>query len=213
MAAANENQWREFWQRLDARGDALPPWRQLHAAYTEAWRAYHNLEHIGHCLAEFDAVRHLANDPIAVEAAIWFHDVIYNTQAKDNEERSAEFAVAVLQDAGKSASFCEPVRNLILSTKHHSPPASNDARLLTDIDLSILGQSPERYAEFEQQIRREYAWVTDRDFATGRSAVLTGFLSRQSIFSSPLVAQKYEAQARSNLAWAIGQLATVAKAS
>lgn len=207
MAAANENQWREFWHRLGARGDALPPWRQLHAAYTESWRAYHNLDHIGHCLDEFVVVRQLAEDPVAIEAAIWFHDVVYDTRARDNEERSAEFAVAALRDAGKSASFCESVHTLILFTKHQSQSTSNDARLLTDIDLSILGQSPERYAEFERQIRCEYAWVADQDFATGRSAVLKTFQERERIYATPVLIKKYEGQARRNLAWAMARLA------
>ncbi len=206
MAAANENQWREFWQRLGACGDARPPWQKLNTAYTESWRAYHNLDHIAHCLDEFIVVRQLTDDPIAIEAAIWFHDVIYDTRRKDNEERSAEFAVAVLREAGKSASFCESVHTLILATRHQSMPTATDARLLTDIDLSILGQSPERYAEFERQIRCEYAWVTEPDFATGRSAILSGFLHRSNIFATPLFIERYEDQARKNLARAIKQL-------
>ncbi len=206
MAAANENRWREFWERLDARSDALPPWRQLHAAYAESWRAYHNLDHIGHCLEEFTSVRNQADNPIAVEAAIWFHDVIYDTRAKDNEERSAEFALPVLHDAGKPGSFCESVRTLILATKHQSQPTTNDTRLLTDIDLSILGQGPARYAEFEQQIRREYSWVAEPDFTAGRSAILNSFLLRESIFNSPTFIRQYERQARLNLAWAIKRL-------
>jgi predicted metal-dependent HD superfamily phosphohydrolase len=206
MAAANENQWREFWQRLDARGDALPTWRQLETAYTEPWRAYHNLDHIGQCLAEFTVVRQLADDAISVEAAIWFHDVVYDTHRKDNEERSADLATALLVTAGKPDSFCQRVHTLILATKHQSQPTSSDARLLIDIDLCVLGQGPERYAEFERQIRHEYAWVTDRDFAAGRSAVLNGFLRRERIFNTPAFAQRFEDQARVNLAWAIRQL-------
>jgi predicted metal-dependent HD superfamily phosphohydrolase len=207
MDAANEKRWREFWQRLDAHGDAMPPWQDLQVAYTESWRAYHNLDHIGHCLTEFTAVSQLADAPAAVEAAIWFHDAIYDTQRKDNEERSADLAAAVLAGAGKSAGFCECVHTLILATKHQSPPASNDARLLTDIDLSILGQSPDRYAEFEQQIRCEYSWVAARDFAAGRSAILNCFLQRKSIFNVPIFKERYEEQARVNLAWAVKQLA------
>ena len=207
MAAANENQWLEFWQRLETDADAQPPWRELKTAYTESWRSYHNLEHIGHCLAEFAGVRHFADDSIAVEAALWFHDVIYDTHRNDNEERSANFASSALAEAGKPESFCGEVHTLILATRHQAPPTSKDARLLTDIDLSILGQSPERYAEFEGQIRREYAWVANQDFAKGRLAVLNGFLQREQIFNSPTFAQRFEAQARTNLAWAITQLA------
>jgi len=65
MAAANVNQWREFWQRLGAHGDSLPAWRELETVYSESWRAYHNLHHIGHCLEEFAPVRPLADEPIA----------------------------------------------------------------------------------------------------------------------------------------------------
>jgi predicted metal-dependent HD superfamily phosphohydrolase len=207
MAAANENQWLEFWQRLEVHGDAVSPWSELQTAYTEPWRAYHNLKHIGHCLAEFAAVRQLAEDPIAIEAAIWFHDAVYDTRRKDNEERSAESASTALAKAGKSNSFCGYVHTLILATRHQSQPTSNDARLLTDVDLSILGQGPECYAEFEQQIRREFAWVADKDFATGRSAVLNGFLQRERIFNTPTFARQFEGQARANLAWAIEKLA------
>ena len=207
MAAANENQWREFWQRLGAIDDPLQPWQRIHAAYAEVWRAYHNLEHIGHCLAEFAVVRQPANDSLAVEAAIWFHDVIYDTRKNDNEERSADFAVDTLRAAARTAEFCETVRALILATRHHAQPESNDARLLTDIDLSILGQGPDRYAEFEQQIRREYAWVTDKDFAAGRLTILNSFFQRKRIFNLPTFVQRYEEQARVNLSWAIKQLA------
>jgi len=207
MAAANENQWREFWLALGGVGNPLQPWQRLHAAYTESWRAYHNLEHIGHCLTEFAHASQLADDPIAVEAAIWFHDVIYDTHRKDNEERSAEFALVVLRPAGQAESFCQQVHALILATKHQSQPTFNDAHLLTDIDLSILGQNPDRYAEFEKQIRHEYAWVADKDFAAGRSAVLIGFLRRDQVFTTPTFADRYEKQARANLAWAIEQLA------
>jgi len=206
MAAANANQWREFWQRLGAQGDPLPAWQALETAYSESWRAYHNLHHIGNCLEEFAHVRPLADEPIAVEAAIWFHDVIYDTHRKDNEERSAEFASATLAEAAKPESFCQNVHALILATKHQSQPISHDARLLTDIDLSILGQSPDRYAEFEQQIRREYAWVAEQDFATGRSAILSSFLQRRSIYNSPTFIQRYERQAKMNLTWAIREL-------
>jgi len=129
MAAANENQWREFWQRLGADGSPLPPWQRLHTAYTESWRAYHNLDHIGHCLAELAAVRQLADDPIALEAAVWFHDVIYDTRRKDNEERSAGLADVILQDAGKPNNFRGYVHTLILATKHESQPTSSDTRL------------------------------------------------------------------------------------
>lgn len=70
---------------LDCRGQ----WKELLAAYSDAARAYHNLNHIADCLALFDEHRHLATNPVSMEFAIWFHDVVYDTHASDNEERSA----------------------------------------------------------------------------------------------------------------------------
>jgi predicted metal-dependent HD superfamily phosphohydrolase len=38
-------------------------------------RVYHNLDHLTHCLAEFDSVRAQAADPVIAELALWFHDL------------------------------------------------------------------------------------------------------------------------------------------
>ncbi|MEK7781398.1 MAG: N-methyl-D-aspartate receptor NMDAR2C subunit [Verrucomicrobiota bacterium] len=206
MEAANEKQWRNFWQSLGAQGDPAPPWQRLHSAYTEAGRSYHNLQHIDHCLTEFAGVRNLAEDAGAIEAAIWFHDVIYDTRGKDNEERSADVAVSVLTTAGLPEAFRQGVGALILTTKHNQPPTNKDAALLVDIDLSILGQSSERYADFERQIRSEYAWVSQSDFAVGRAAILKSFLGRKNIFVNEQFARRYEQQARDNIAWALDRL-------
>ena len=205
MAPANEKQWSDFWQRLKAKGDASSVWQRLAASYSEEWRKYHNLTHIGHCLKEFQGVTQLAKEPLAVEAAIWFHDAVYDTRRKDNEEQSAELAVEVLRGAGMSESLCETVRQLVLATKH-AKAAEGDAALLTDIDLAILGQDETRYAGFEKEIREEYAWVSATDFAKGRSAVLKGFLARERIYARRYFVEKYEKAARRNLEWAIGRL-------
>lgn len=206
MEAANEKQWRDFWRRLGADGEPMSHWKRLAESYSESWRRYHNLTHIGYCLRESSAIAALAHDPLAVEAAIWFHDVIYDTHRTDNEERSADFAETALAEAGMQSGFLDSIRTLILATKHNLPLVGHDESLLTDIDLSILGQSPEAYAEFEQQIREEYSWVTDKDFSAGRSTILKGFLARASVFSTSEFSQKYEVPARRNLALAISKL-------
>lgn len=81
----------------------------------------------------------------AVEFALFYHDIIYKVTRKDNEERSAIFAVErlkQLQEAGKSdlrlnniSTRCE---KMILTTKTHTISDDNDTNLFTDADLSIL---------------------------------------------------------------------------
>ena len=77
-----EQRWTALWQRLGAQGDANAVYDNLIARYSEPHRAYHTLEHIGHCLDEFEQVRHLATNPDAVELALWYHDAIYDTKAQ-----------------------------------------------------------------------------------------------------------------------------------
>ncbi|TIR62631.1 MAG: hypothetical protein E5X28_03575, partial [Mesorhizobium sp.] len=60
---------------------------ELAALYQTADRDYHGLPHIEAMLALAAEHRHLLDDPEAVEAAIWFHDAVYDSRAKDNEAK------------------------------------------------------------------------------------------------------------------------------
>jgi predicted metal-dependent HD superfamily phosphohydrolase len=132
-----EERWRVLCDSGGLDGDV--GWLSLLQGYTEPHRAYHNLKHIEDCLLRFDEHAHLAADPAAVEFAIWFHDIVYDTHSKDSEERSAEVAADFLSGTQFETSVVE----LILATKHDSFSRTGDASLLCDIDLSILGRTPD----------------------------------------------------------------------
>jgi predicted metal-dependent HD superfamily phosphohydrolase len=87
----------------------------------------------------------------------------------------------------------------VLATKQHDGSLHPDAPLLVDVDLSILGQPPERFWQYENQIRAEYEWVPNEVFATRRAEILEQFLARKRIYSTDNFFRKYEAQARMNL--------------
>ena len=95
----NLSRWRALWRRLEGQTDSEPVFDQLQTHYTEPHRAYHNLDHIADCLAQFDRAKHLARFPAELELAIWLHDIIYDTHASDNEEKSAQWAVDAMQAA------------------------------------------------------------------------------------------------------------------
>lgn len=199
MNAETRERWAHLWRRAIAAGDRLPVCQELVSRYSESHRHYHNLRHIGECLAEFGSARHLARQPDALELAIWFHDAIYHPHALDNEERSAELATRRLGDAGADPGLCRSVASLILATKAHDPSVHPDAPLLIDVDLSILGQSAARFEEYEGQIRSEYDRVPQAVFAAKRAEILERFLARERIYTSEPFFSKYEQQARSNL--------------
>jgi predicted metal-dependent HD superfamily phosphohydrolase len=182
-----------------------------HAKILRSWKSwgrhYHTVGHLRACLAECEGARSLAARPAEVAMALWFHDAIYRTWRADNESRSAEWAARFLSEHGASAEVVSNVRQLVLVTAHAANELSGDAALVVDIDLSILGQSPAVYDAFERNVRREYWWVPKWRFVTARGAILNSFLARPAIYSWPSFRDRYEAQARANLARAITTLA------
>lgn len=195
--------WQRAWSGLGARGDGRAALDALLAAYAEPQRHYHTLQHLRECLAYFDALTNLPPHPHAVEMALWFHDAIYNVKGSDNEARSADWARQVLADAGVEAAAIARVHALIMATCHTAVPQDADEQVLVDIDLSILGAELARFAEYEQQIRREYAFVPGWLFKRKRRAILQGFLQRPHIYSTAQFQQTLEARARENLRAAI----------
>jgi predicted metal-dependent HD superfamily phosphohydrolase len=98
------------------------------------------------------------------------------------------------------------VRELVLATRHNTTPESPDARLMVDIDLSILGASWPRFDEYEAQVRREYSWVPDPAFRNARVKILRAFLDRPSVYATDFFRERLEAAARSNLAGSLTRL-------
>lgn len=196
--------WRALWERLGAHAD--PPFEDLASRYAEPHRAYHTLDHIAHCLDEFEAARTLAREPSAVELALWYHDAVYDPRAKDNEEKSAALAVDVVRGSGHPDALGRRVAEMILASTHRAASDDPDTRLFTDIDLSILGRPEAVFDEYERQVRREYAWVPEPMFRAGRSAILSSFLERPSLYLTDFFRGKCEKAARANLERSIARL-------
>lgn len=198
-AGLDPTRWTALWSRLGGRGDGRAIFQQLAAEYGAPGRTYHNAEHLNHCLTELDQNRELAGRPNEVEAALWFHDAIYVPERPDNETRSAHWAQDALSQGGVPPEICRRVADLVLATRHTTPAEDPDARLICDIDLSILGSPPAQFEEFERRIREEYRRVPDLVYRRSRSEVFRQFLRRPSIYQTPGFIQRYEAPARRNL--------------
>jgi predicted metal-dependent HD superfamily phosphohydrolase len=197
------SRWTAAWQGLGAGAPALL-FEQLIAAYREPHRRYHTLQHLEECFANFDLLRAEAENAAQSELALWFHDAVYDTRRDDNEERSAHWARDSIFPVSREAA--ERVHRLIMATKHDAAPEDSDARIVVDVDLSILGAANDRFDEYERQIREEYAWVPSALYRRERRRILAAFLSRPALFSTAAFLRRYEAQARRNLGRAIATL-------
>jgi predicted metal-dependent HD superfamily phosphohydrolase len=199
--------WQRWWKDVGATGDVDQVFHIIATRYSEPHRAYHTLAHLEHCFREFDQSKHLAYHRLTLELALWLHDVIYDPQSSRNEDESAKLARELCRVMGLGDNFGKLVVQLILATKHTNQPVyRRNAQLLLDIDLAILGQPPERFWEYERQIRQEYAWVPETAYREGRKRVLEGFLKRRLIYRTWSFQERYEDQARDNLTESIRTL-------
>jgi predicted metal-dependent HD superfamily phosphohydrolase len=172
---------------------------QLVAAYSASDRFYHNLEHLSEMFRVAGRLMEKATDPLAIQLAIWFHDAVYDSKAKDNEARSAEWAIKSLSPLGVSEDRLTGVATMIRATQKHAPNHDVDVQILLDADLAILGAEAKRYDRFALDIRREYAWVSDAEYQQGRGQVLQHFLNQERIYQTALLHEMGDAPARENL--------------
>jgi predicted metal-dependent HD superfamily phosphohydrolase len=185
-------------------GDELTQVRDELAAAYATGRAYHDTRHLSEVLDRVDelAAAGEAFDETAVRLAAWFHDGVYDGDA-GAEERSAQWAEDALQGRPEAGE----VARLVRLTEHHRPdPDDSNGCVLSDADLAILAASPERYAEYVADVRREYAHVPDDLFVPGRAAVLRDLLAKPTLFHTEHARTHWEPAARANVEAELTQL-------
>lgn len=206
--------WHQFKEHLGASGDynadkLLAELKKMYAPATD--RVYHTWAHVEEGFKElygmpnemfdkFESVKEITTLVLA-----WlFHDCICVPGNKANEEMSAATLVSTLQKMavpndvftamGTRASW------LILLTKHPSNPKSFAEKLIVDLDLAILGQSPEIFDDYEEDIFSEYQVVAPTHVLAGkRLEFVWKMLDLPTIYHTDYFREKYEDKARANL--------------
>ncbi len=167
--------------------------------YSESHRDYHNLRHIREMLECLKSYEGAIKDYPLIYLSCLYHDIIYDTHAPDNEEKSAE---CLERDFAKFLSH-EKITNckeLILGTKTHQFLRDDfDNKIFLDSDLLILGRERNRYIEYMDSIRKEYEWVEKELYKQERTKVLQKFLERERIYFTNEIFEKHEKQARENI--------------
>ncbi len=165
--------------------------------HREPHRHYHTLEHVDACLR---AARALSSAPSReVELALLFHDAVYDPKAKDNEQRSAELLLTEGRRAWVQEELLQRAAPLILATKHLDDDVPEEACWVVDADLSILGADEAMFDHYEDNVRKEYAFVDDAAFAAGRRKFVREMLEREHIFVTRKGRTLWEESARRNL--------------
>jgi predicted metal-dependent HD superfamily phosphohydrolase len=179
-------------------------WQELEKAYSSKTRHYHNLLHLEEMLELFENCKNELQNPNEILFALFYHDFVYEPTKKDNELKSAAYAVGILNTNDQLDK--QLIFDLIIATQLHQYNPNQDINWLIDFDLKILSKNWEAYKIYCQQIRKEYKIYPDFLYNPGRKKALQHFLKSEFIFQTDLFREKYEAKARENIQREIDEL-------
>lgn len=174
-------------------------WSEIEKHYSLKGRHYHTLAHLQNMYEQLLLVKDKIEGWDTVLFSLFYHDIIYKSTVKDNEEQSAAIAVNRLQQIQYPTQKIELCRQHILATKSHTISSNSDTNFFTDADLSILGADWAQYETYTKAIRKEYSIYPDLLYKPGRRKVLQHFLSMEKIYKTDFFQAKYEALARENM--------------
>lgn len=190
---------RKYWlvDRFFDTGRAEQCFCHLLKHYDKTQRYYHNLDHLRSLLVQWEHYKVHLQKPSLLLWAIFYHDVIYEPERKDNEKVKPEEELEIL--------------SMILATEGHQPPveATSDLHYFLDFDLQILGTDREQYRAYAQKIRNEYSIYPDEVYFPGRKQVLERLLARAYLYQTEAFRERCEEKARENILEEIGRLGEI----
>lgn len=145
---------------------------QLQQCWREPHRYFHtetHLDQLVHDIEQLYAAREIGEvDRRQLLMAAFFHDVVYEPTADDNEERSA----ALFRQLTKPHADTSTIEQLILDTKTHQPHTQLST-IFCELDMAIIFRSGfEELLAWEKGIFREYQFADYGAYKAGRTAFL-----------------------------------------
>lgn len=84
-------------QYISDESDIAVLWNELESAYQQAFRKYHNLNHLEELFTHYNTHKNSIVHAEEMILAIFYHDYVYSIWKKDNEEKSAVKAAEILE--------------------------------------------------------------------------------------------------------------------
>lgn len=174
--------------------------------YTEPWRHYHTVAHLGHMAAFlFEHIDQLHSPETVFKAAI-AHDSVYVPQLLGgvNEELSAQLLLSTMGPYCSRSELNIAAKYVRATIVHESHGGDTDLDYFLDSDMLIVGTDEETYDRYDRGIRQEFGFVPLDRYREARLHVLTGFNKRTIYFTE--AAAQYEDQAHTNIERSIRSL-------
>ena len=184
----------------------------LRARYAEPHRAYHGQAHVDALLCGLGELGAAVASPAAAELAVWYHDAVYDPAMPGNEARSADLLRLEMAGLADPVQLDQAELMVRLTAAHALTPEVPDAwrqdcALFLDLDMAVLGETPDVFAHYERGIAAEYVPVHGAAaYRTGRAAFLRGMLGRPRLFITDRFHAALDGPARANIAAALNGL-------
>ena len=191
----------QLWNQASLQVDAAhveEVWEHITRGYSEPHRFYHSQRHILFCLKQFERVEDTLGASVAISLALWFHDLILDPAANDNEEQSKLLFEALAKNHFP-ADLIEKTSALIMSTRHIDAPLNFDESFIQDIDLSSMGESWDSFVRDVDDLRKEYSHLSDEAFKEVTINFYHRMLGREKIYTSDYFHEHCEQVARDNI--------------
>ena len=184
---------------------------EITSKYGDKSRGYHGTNHITSMLKNIEEFLQNSKEANKLKNidefkfAVFMHDFINGE--KDDVKKSAENAEKILKEIDGNYDTAY-IKELITATDYSVSrrDLTFDQRLMRDLDLSILGENPDKYKEYSKQIREQYSQYSDEEFGKARKDLLLSFAQTPVIYNTEYFRRKYENQARVNLLNEISKL-------
>lgn len=170
-------------------------------------RFYHNFDHAWEVfsLTWIDVLNGLdglsRSVPLGLMLASLCHDLVVVPGGKDNEAKSCEMMDSLFDFVDYY--IRKEARRLIMLTRTHEHGSTDWAGTsLVRADLAVLSADADRYANYVNNVRKEYAHLSDGEWKEGRSAWIRSVLDGK---------VKLDAGARANLEAELARLTSPEK--
>jgi predicted metal-dependent HD superfamily phosphohydrolase len=204
-----EEKWRQLTSFSNREEEKQACFNEIMQAYAAPNRTYHNQQHIVALFSLCEEYLNEVHNPLVVGFSIFYHDMVYDTELRDNEAASAQKAVKHLQGLQLKKCFIADIEQFILASKDHElveVSDQNDLAYFLDFDLAILGSSPGVYEAYSKSIRQEYLQYRTHIYREGRKQALQQLLSKEHLYFTDAFRNRFEQQARENINNEIGEL-------
>lgn len=161
--------------------------------YVNEKRFYHNYDHIIEML-NFDSNIILNDSQIL---AIICHDIVYDTNRKDNEEQSVILMKKLFSHLFENE-IIEKSSVIIRDTINHNPTIE-DSKIVLDLDMMRLAFDYDVFIKHNDNVRKEYSQYNDEQWDFGRKQFLNTLLNKKIFHSEYFINKDYNNKLQKNI--------------